>query len=68
MSQCLHCQGQGWIEDVEPGCCGRPTEHGDCCGQPIPVQCQIQCEGCLGTGEVPDDPVAEQHFRDHPHG
>lgn len=27
---CFECQGAGWVEYVEPGCCGNFSPHGDC--------------------------------------
>lgn len=48
--KCSACDGDGWT--VEPVCCGRPSEHGACCGDPDPEQ--AQCERCQGTGEIPD--------------
>lgn len=47
---CPNCPDQGWyaVEGTTAGCCGYPTESGECCGNPVPVptQEQMQCEFC----------------------
>lgn len=51
---CFECQGAGWVEDVEPGCCGNFTPHSSCRGDcAIPVPCQRECSYCGGAGQVP---------------
>jgi hypothetical protein len=47
--RCEVCQGDGWV--AEPECCGNPSEHGACCGSPVPIQ--VLCENCGGTGRLP---------------
>jgi hypothetical protein len=60
---CPHCEGQGWYVGTGTGtdweCCGNYVcnqwgEAIDCCGQPVPIpvpiQEQVQCEACGGTG------------------
>jgi hypothetical protein len=48
--RCPRCGGQGWVEGVEPVCCGNITRSGSCCGNPVAGQCQEQCGECDGTG------------------
>ncbi len=47
---CPNCPDQGWyvVQGTTSGCCNRPTETGECCGCPIPVETQEQeqCEFC----------------------
>lgn len=50
---CPDCDGRGWIEDVEPECCGRTYASGACRGEcAVPKQVQRQCESCNGSGEI----------------
>lgn len=46
--KCGNCEGAGWVTEAE--CCGNQSEHGGCCGSPVPAQ--AQCEACCGTGVV----------------
>lgn len=52
--QCQNCDGTGavMVDDYEMGCCHRPTKFGECCGNGIPVPCQVQqeCSYCGATG------------------
>jgi DnaJ-class molecular chaperone len=60
MSDCPHCNGDGWIVEVEPRCCqGSDYECGGrgCIG-PLPEQVQAQCPGCDGTGKI-EEPAHE---------
>jgi len=43
LKDCSLCEGNGWV--VEVGCCNKPTEYGNCCGSPIPVQTDCVCGG-----------------------
>jgi DnaJ-class molecular chaperone len=45
---CRHCRGAGWYS--EQVCCGQTRRWSDdgCCGSP--VEGQVECEACLGTG------------------
>lgn len=56
---CDECGGSGIVAKTtcEPKCCGRTTEYGDCCNNPIPDWRQepAQCHKCRATGYV------EQH-------
>ena len=47
---CPFCPNQGWFEGaLVAECCGQPHSNGECCGDPIPVQTQEQCQFCLET-------------------
>lgn len=52
---CPHCDGRGWYGETQPRCCGGSDwECGAAgCTGPDPEHVQVQCEACLGTGEVP---------------
>ena len=50
---CGGCNGDGWVIEVEPRCCGRLLRGGECCGEPDPEQVQVQCPCCDGSGRVP---------------
>jgi hypothetical protein len=52
--ECPECSGAGWIEGMEPACCGNLSRSGECWGGcAVPVQTQEQCGFCGGGGEVP---------------
>lgn len=52
MMDCPDCDGRGWDTEVESahGCDGTPEGCAATC--PVPVQVQVQCEYCGGSGEV----------------
>jgi len=53
--ECPVCEGRGWYEGTDSG------HHPNCdCGEggylcPIPVQIQIECEMCYGSGKNLED-------------
>lgn len=53
---CRPCQGRGHVELVRSVyvCCGRRSEDGECCEEPVEeVEYDGQeCASCMGTGEV----------------
>lgn len=54
MIECRHCDGVGWIVDVDTRCCGRSEYEcgGRGCTGAEPEQIQLQCECCGGTGKT----------------
>ncbi len=54
--KCQSCDGDGWTLDVEPGhaddcrCWDEDAAFSTC---PVPVQVQVMCEACEGTGMQP---------------
>lgn len=49
---CPNCDGSGCVVGITSGCCNQPNDSGDCCGCPIQLQCQEQCEYCRATGKI----------------
>jgi DnaJ-class molecular chaperone len=50
---CEKCNGQGWFEDCDSGH-GCDGTEADCVRNcPIPIQIQVECEWCFGTGIYP---------------
>jgi hypothetical protein len=45
---CPFCHGDGWHSETEhnPGCTDTK------CQQPCPVEVQVECRNCAGTGRV----------------
>lgn len=54
---CPDCGGDG-VGGVEPVCCGRADERGDCCGSPAPSS--YQCARCEGRGWLASPVPASQ--------
>lgn len=51
-TDCPDCEGAGWRQISEAGCCGRPTRTGECCGNAIEVPGTEQCSTCCGSGKI----------------
>jgi len=47
---CPYCNGDGFTIEVEAECCNCPTDRGECCNVPNPIQVQKQC--CCENGKV----------------
>ncbi len=47
--KCPACQGDGWTVEMDhdPSCDGN-------CTTKCPIQVQVLCEHCRGTGKIPD--------------
>lgn len=56
---CPTCNGDGCTVEVQPACCGRGSESGECCGIPVPEQVQEQCGHCYGSGVIAPQPEHE---------
>lgn len=52
MSDCPACQGTGYIESMEPTCCGNVYKHGECRSHcAVPKLHQEPCQFCTGKPE-----------------
>ena len=46
--RCSFCNGDGWHSEMEHN----PACTGDKCVEPCPVEVQVECRNCEGTGRV----------------
>lgn len=61
---CPYCGGSGFVDDVEPECCGNTTSSGECRGEcVVPRQVEVPCSTC-GSGGVVRLPLVKAEVDD----